>query len=820
MRCGGVGGGGRLPCAMRWNPLAAAVYASINISIAACACPAQVAPSSPFAATLPKISGTAILPQLRASAKLERDGKGVATIRAGDAHDALMLLGYAHAQDRYFQMDLSRRYAAGELAELTGPTSLDMDRENRPLGLRGVARQGLDLLEPASRELLEAYVAGVNAGLASLPAPPPEYGLLGATPAPWRSEDSQLVLLAFAAQLQGGASGWQEERSMGLMKEVLAPGVYDYVTSSLHPQDCPLFGEHNGPGAEALPLPGPDLIDTRKQVFGPGRLPVLGAGLARGVHDKDERWALGSNNFAVDGTRTKDGRAIVCGDPHLGLSVPNVWYRADLHMGEGITLSGVTAPGLPGIIIGAALGKFAWTMTNAHCDFMDLVVLTPPVGGNAREYQTPQGAKAFVERTEHIKVRGGAGVEVVVRSTVWGPVVGKDHRGRELALMWTAFDPRAYGFGLLSMLNTAQRLTTLDSVLTYLAGNIGPAQNVVVASNDGQIGYILSGAFPNRRGFNGSVPADWATGQAGWDGYMPEEQRPRLIGPSDGVLATANNRVWDLATTGRLGFSGASPFRAKRAKELLGAKRDWTEAQLRLVALDTRAESFDLIRDIIMKLKGQEQAQVLAGAWNGRADADQVGYRLVRRFGQRLTDGVSGVLLAKAAAAAGEAGQTLRYSVGDGPVRGVLMAQPAHLVPDGSGSWESYFASELSLAMKDLAASKAGSNGTWGEVNMSAITHPIGAALPGPLGKAFNMPATPQSGDVVTLRVARPTFGASLRMVLSPGHEADGYFHMPGGQSGNPASPHYRDMHSGWANGKAAAWSPEAATATLEFTPR
>ena len=808
-------------CAVQWltaSPLAAAQPAG----------DAPKLPPSPFSPTLPALDGDVVVVGLKLPAKLERDAQGIVTITAACAGDALLALGYAHAQDRYFQMDLSRRYASGELAALTGPLALDFDKQNRPLGLRAAAEASAANLPPADAELLAAYVRGVNAGLASLPAPPPEYGVLGAKPEVWTAADCGLMMLSFASQLHGGAEGWQGERTLGQMKELVHASVYDFVTSRANRRDCPVIADSRPVVFPAVP--GPQAVDTRKISY---RSKITGGSLlARGEDGEEPAWGLvaGSNNFAVAGSRTADGRAVVCGDPHLQLSAPNVWYRATLKIGK-VTMSGVTAPGLPGLIIGGVEGKFAWALTNTQGDFMDLVVLEPTTAPGAaggpeaasEYYVTPTGPAAVVTRTEKIDVRGGAGVDITVRSSVWGPIVGKDHKGRDLALKWTAMNPELFRFDMLHVLDNPAAFTSLDDILTYLAGNIDASQNVVVATNDGRIGYILSGAIPKRVGFDGSVPTSWADGARSWNGFLSDKERPRLVDPASGVIATANNRVWDMATAAVVGFDGDDPHRARRATDILTARTDWTAAALHRVALDTRVERFEPARNIILALEGESaglvKARALAKAWNGTADADQVGYRLVRRFAQRLRAGVTEALLGPAIAAAATANINFEFGLRDEPLIRVLEERPAHLVPGGLPTWAAFFERELLATLEDLQKSKAGSDAAWGIVNTSAINHPLAQGLPGPLARAFNMQALPQSGDGGALRVATATFGASMRMVISPGNEQGSLLHMPTGQSGNPASPHYRDMHAAWAAGTATPLAAGATAHTITLSP-
>jgi penicillin amidase len=791
---------------------------------------------------LPLKEGTIAVKGLNAQVRMDRDAKGIVTIAGTSAADVLRGIGFAHAQDRYFQMDALRRFSAGEVSEVAGAFMLESDKSLRVLGLRAIARKSVEALSAPNRALLDAYVEGVNAGYASLPSPPPEYTLLGVTPAPWTAEDSALVMFTFACQLQGGAEGWKEERALGIMLETLDPAVYTFATSSLHPKDVPLFGPRNPGVMDLPPLPTPEQFTTR--AMKPADALNSERIITMGPAEQEECFA-GSNNFAVDSTRSKDGRAIVCGDPHLMLQAPNIWYRARLELAgarEVSSMTGVTAPGVPAVIMGAwsvvpsdgsapsPARQFAWTMTNVQADLMDTVIIEEVQPG--KTYVTPAGETPYTVRQETVKVKGTPGVDIEVLETIWGPVVGKNHTGKPLAMKWMAMEPGTFVFETLTALESPPR--TMEEMLHYLVNAIDPAQNCVVGDGSGKIGYVLSGAYPLRRGFDGSIPTAWSDGSRGWEGEawpreLGEMKRPRFTtAPQSlgGVVVTANNRVWDVERTTQIGFGGDNPWRASRADEILRSRTDWDEASLQKVALDTRVERFEIYRDIILTTGVQDTrfsaAHTLAKEWNGTADADQVGYRLVRRYSQRVRDAINTALLAPAIEKARAAGLTLEYVIGDNSARRIIQERPLHLLPRVTPditTWEKFFEHMLELTLADLAASKAGMEAAWGKVNTSAINHPIGGAIPGPLGARFNFPPHAQSGDGSALRVASATFGASTRFVVSPLHLSDGFMHMPGGQSGNPASEHYKDMHAAWIKGEATPFMPGERRFTLVLEP-
>ncbi|HVR96205.1 MAG TPA: penicillin acylase family protein, partial [Thermoanaerobaculia bacterium] len=278
---------------------------------------------SEIRSSLPQLDGERAIPGLGAAVSIERDGLGVPTIRAASRRDAVRALGFLHAQDRFFQMDLMRRQAAGELSELFGPAALDVDRQNRVHRFRHVARQSLARATPEERAILESYAAGVNAGLGALAAKPFEYVPLRLAPAPWKAEDSILVVLAMFRELQGGDPG--VESSKGMMADLLPRQLFDFLTPAGTEWDAPIEG---GP-IPMPPLPGPEVIDLRAA-------PAQAAAYSsRQLDETAGSYHPGSNNWAVAGSHTADGRALLANDMHLGLGVPNTWYRASIIRPDG-----------------------------------------------------------------------------------------------------------------------------------------------------------------------------------------------------------------------------------------------------------------------------------------------------------------------------------------------------------------------------------------------------------------------------------------------------------------------------------------------------
>jgi len=754
-------------------------------------------------ASLPRIEGEARLAGLAAPVTIERDAAGVPVIRGATREDVARATGYAHAQDRWFQMDLLRRTGAGEMAELLGPALLDTDRRIRLHQFRKRAAQSLAAMDPAGRALLLAYAAGVNAALADSSARPFEYLLLRAGQTPWRAEDSLLVVYAMWIDLQGLEARSEQQR--GRLAAVMPPALYHLLIDADPDREAPLDGSR-------LPLPPlPDALEVDLRRLDPALF------MQASVSSDDPEATVGSNNWAVAGKYSASGRALVANDMHLGLRVPNIWYRARLIVESAqLDVTGVSLPGVPAIIAGSN-GHVAWGFTNSYGDFQDLVVLAPgPEGSDS--YQTAAGLRRFETDIELLQVAGGATEELAVRRTIWGPVIGVDGDGRELALAWTAHRPEATDMALLTMEGAGD----LDEAAVIIGGAGMPAQNVLIGDVSGRIGWVLSGRLPHRRGFDPSIPAAWHESGAGWDGLIAAAETPRLLDPPEGRAWSANARVVGGEMLARIGDGGyASAARTRHIHERLAGLKQATTADLLALQLDDHADYLapwqPLLRRALAQA-GATDAEAVVAAWSGHAAIDDAGYRLLREFERGISRRAFEMLTVGARARWPD----FRWRT---PERFTEVAwrlvgeRPLHLLDPRFADWDAWLADvamEVVRKLPDQCADVAGCG--WGRVNRARIQHPLSAALPF-LSFWLDMPAEPLPGDWSMPRVQLPEFGASERFGVSPGLEHEGYLHMPGGQSGHPLSPFYRAGHEAWVRGEPTPFLPGPAQHTLTLIP-
>jgi penicillin amidase len=778
-------------------------------------------------ASLPQLDGERALPGLARPVRVERDALGVPVIRGASRADVARVTGFLHAQERFFQMDLLRRRAAGELSELFGRAALAVDREVRVLRLRTVARRAVASMPEAEAGLLEAYSEGVNAGLRALAAPPVAYLLIRQDPRPWRPEDSMLCALAMYITLQGELAG--QESSLGLMHDLLPPALFEFLAPRGTEWDAPLEGE---PFTQP-PVPGPDVVDLRRAEPGtPEPAPVdVPVAWSDPVGLPGEDMAFGSNNWAVAGAHTASGHALLANDMHLGLSVPNTWYRASLVFpgaDEERRITGVTLPGTPFVVVGSNR-HVAWGFTNSQGDWADLVVLDP-VPGQADAYLTPEGPRKLEHATETIDVHGGSDETVDTASTIWGPVIDKDHTGRRRALAWVALREGGLNAALLRMEN----VRSLDEAQA-LAPEVGiPAQNLVVADASGRVGWTIMGRIPRRIGYDGRLPTSWADGERRWDGWRPGAEYPRVTDPPSGRIWTANARVVSGEKLKVEGFGGYDlGARQRQIRDDLLAVDRATEADMLRVQLDDRAVFLERWQRLLLALLTPEalagsslrtEARTLVEGWGGRASPDSVGYRIVRAFRSRVADDVFAPILASCRAAdprfdylGRRPNQGVRQW--EGPLWALVTQRPVHLLDPRFASWEARLLASLDAVLAELTRDgSALSSRTWGEADATRIQHPLSRAVP-VLGRWLDMPSQQLPGDSHMPRVQHPSAGASERLCVSPGHEETGYFHMPCGQSGHPLSAHYADGHAAWAQGLPTPFLPGPAVDVLTLKP-
>jgi len=707
------------------------------------------------------------------------DDRGVATVTAASVRDALRAQGWLTARERLFQLELQRRLARGELAEVFGASLLPSDRLHRTYGFGRVAEAAVPLLPEGDRADLAALTDGINAFLdAQGDRLGLEFALLWVSPRRFTPADALAVHLLMCEDL---STSWRRDLALEKLSRV-DPAVRRFVAETASPADVLLV-------PDAAPFALPPLPDL-------GGVPLA----ALGFGDLREDEPRGSNSWAVSGALSKSGKPLFANDPHLGLTMPGIWLPMRFVI-AGRLIEGVTLPGLPGVILGRN-ERVAWGMTTLRTDVQDLYRETI-VGKRAKR---GAGWEDVRERTETIGVRGGKPETLVVRETSHGPLV----QGR-MALKWLALDPSLMRVPESAVMTATDR----ESLGRALDAFPYPAHNVVWADAAGSIGWRATGLVPIRRpGTDGSVPYDGADPENDWRGYVPPEDMPRVVDPTEGFVVTANQRDIGTRFPQPVTTDWPSTERARRIADLLG------EAARGKGLLDRAAMEALQLDDVSPVLKATlaalapdlpEPWNARFASWDGRADAGSTLFLVARSARRKLVERVLAAWRVP-----------LEVGLPDARLLELARADDAAFRRARLGPKRALVKSAFEAACADIAArfGKNEARWTWGASNRLAVKHPLGR-LPG-LGWLFDPPSFPQSGAGGTPRVATPTYGQSMRFVVDWGAPEEATLVIPFGVSGHLGSAHRTDQLAAWREGDPTGARTRLArppVTTLEITP-
>jgi penicillin amidase len=785
--------------------------------------------------SLPQLDGARSLPGLSAAVTVERDALGIPTLTAGNREDLARATGLVHAQDRFFQMDLLRRRSAGELAELFGAAALPLDRRTRLHEFRSLAGRVVAALPESERTLLTAYAEGVNHALGSAPRPW-EYELLRHPPVAWRPEDTILCIYSMALDLQDHSGKF--EQALVTVRETLGASALAFFAPRIGPEDAAL----DGTTAPLAPIPSERALNLRSAAPAatPSETPTA-------QHRQPEATVLfgfttdghreskpGSNSFGVEGALA-GGAALLENDMHLGLSVPNVWYRARFRWtdaaGVAHDLTGATFPGTPAMAVGSN-GQIAWGFTASYTDTGDLVRVQPDAVLPEAMYLVEGRPVDFERRRQIIRVKGGDDDILDTRWTRWGPIIGESPTRHPLAYRWTFHDPAAVNLRLVA-LETARSVD--DAIAAAHEAGVPPL-NLLVADRDGRLAWTIAGRLPERFGHDGRLPVPWAYGDRGWKGFLPADRVPVIIAKPGDVLWTANQRVVGADALDLLGEQGYDEgTRAGRIRDRLrelqaahaASGRTVAPADLLAIALDDRNTRLDrwqkkllacLDEAAVANHPSRAELRRIVNEWDGRARVDSVSYRLVRAWRSAVaTRALTPIFAPSVEASPRFDFRSLPYEL---PLEALLDQKPLHLLAPEYPSWEHLMLAAADDIVTELDRRKIPlAKATWGERNRLRMQHPFSSFLPDWVAETLRLPAQSLPGDSDMPRVQTPSDGASQRMIVAPGQESAGIYHQPGGQSGHPLSPYFRAGHDAWVRGEATPFLPGATRHTLSLQP-
>ena len=757
--------------------------------------------------SLPLSEGKLAVDGLDAEISIARDAHGIPTIRAASDHDAAFALGFVHAQDRLFQMDLMRRAGAGRLSEWFGAKTLGVDRFMRTIGLYRAAEREYPLLSAPLRAALDAYAAGVNAYLATRHgALTPEYYLLNVAPEPWQPADTLVWGKLMALELAGN-----------FRRELL----HARLARRLSPEELQLL-------YPPYPKDGPVTVsEAAMRALDGMKLGEIEALLPRYVGP-----GFASNNWVVDGAHSASGKPLLANDPHLGLSAPSVWYLARIET-PGLSLAGATAPGSPLLILGHNQ-SIAWGFTNTESDVEDLFIehVDP---NDATHYLTPGGSAAFVTRNEEIRVRGTAPVSLTVRETRHGPVIS-DLGGRYaeaaapgsvLALEATFLQGEDRTADALWHANRAQNWDAFHGALKDF---VAPQQNMVYADIDGNIGFFAPGRVPIRGKGDGWLPAPGWSGEYDWTGYIPFDKLPSAFNPPAGRILSANNKIVPDSYPYYLGRGWDLPYRAERIEALLKATPQQSPAASAAIQGDTLSlMAKDLLPLMLAAKPGSREASDALDrlrAWDGRMQRDQVAPLLFVAWLRELNR----TLFAERLGDAFDDYWGLHPDV----VRLVLTEHPEWCADPAAPKGEtcdSQLSASLERALDELRRSYGDDmeQWRWGAPHRARFANRFWSAIP-VLGGLFGV-AIPADGGYDTIdRGATPlasntdpyadVLGPTLRMIVDLKDPAAARFMIAPGESGDVLSPHYDDLLESWRDTAYVTFDGDATGGTLVLVPR
>jgi len=607
----------------------------------------------------------------------------------------------------------------------------------------------------------------------------------------------------------------RRERTLGLMKAVLSGDVFAFLDPKGSIWDAAIDGSQ----LPTSPMPTKAWPSASALVKNKNHTKIVQH--AESKYQGDH--LPGSNSWAISGSLTASGSAMVANDMHLGIRVPNTWFRASFEYpmhnsskgpspSELKKITGATLPGTPNMVIGSN-GDIAWGFTNSYGDYSDVIVLT--LSADQEQYLTPNGFRNFTYHKQLIAIKGQKAQELMVKETIWGPVIGKNHQDKLLAYRWVAHDKEAVNLAAIQL----ESAKTVDQAFTIAARSGIPAQNMLIADSNGDIGWTIMGPIPIKKGATGETPLSWDSGENSWQGYLKPLQYPRIKNPIDNKLWTANSRVVGGKMLDKLGNGGyALGARSQQISKSLQALNQFDEQALLNIGLDDEAIFLKrwqrfllevvLTKEVLAQHDNFYQVQkLLQDDETLSASIDSVSYRLVRNFRINVRDSVFSLLNQSLESIDDSYNfKSIRHQI-ETPLWQLVNKQPNNFLMLNEDSWDKIFAKALLQTLSDMTIDKDLHEATWGMQNRSEIKHPLSSAIPF-LSSWLDMPSRALAGDSYMPRVQGKSFGASERLVVSPGHEENGIFHMPTSQSGHPWSPYYGEGHRDWEQGIASPFLP------------
>jgi penicillin amidase len=768
---------------------------------------------------LPQLDGSVKVSGLTGRVTVSRDAHGIPTIDAASLDDLFFAQGYVTAQDRLWQMDIMRRFAAGEISEILGADFLKHDREQRILGLREAAQKALEVSSPETRTHFASYARGINAFIQShRDRLPPEFRVLRYSPRAWSEEDSTLIAAQMVKDLNHypAADALDREKLLAKLGPELTADLY--VNSSWH--DRPPTIAH--PGMERGTEDENEKEDDERDKRSPVNSSVARQTLEQGLkdlasalkpdldtEDADARFVVGSNDWVVSGAHTVSGKPLLSNDMHLGHQMPNLWYEAHLRCGN-FDAAGVTLPGMPYVIVGHNQ-RIAWGFTNVGPTAEDAYVETFNPSG---QYLTPEGWKTPAQRREVIHVKGRSDVVLNVAVTRHGPIITDLVPGetRRLALRWTLYDGTRNPF---FEVDSAQNWEQFRRAFSSFDA---PGQNVVFADVDGNIGYQTTGKIPIRASGDGSLPENGSDDAHEWTSYVPFDKLPSVYNPPSGIIATANGRITPDGYPFSISTGWEAPWRTARIYRVLESGKKFSAADMLALQTDIYsdvdrffAERFVYAVDHAKNPSNRtKQGTELMRGWDGRMTADSaaptVEYRARTELARLLLEPKLGPAPPDSTRKDAEQAEatlswkTYGWGMQSVWLENVLQHQPKRWLPEAYPSYDDLLAAAVDAAVGGVEVPQDLGAWHWGAFRPVEIQHPILGRIP--ILQRWTGPGTqPQSGSGFTVKAVSRSHGPSERLTVDLANLDQSTLNLVTGESGSFLSPYYMDQWNAWYEG-------------------
>ncbi|OUS17627.1 hypothetical protein A9Q97_01600 [Rhodospirillales bacterium 47_12_T64] len=734
--------------------------------------------------SLPQLDGKVVLSELESTTEILRNKDGLVTIRAQNETDAYRALGFAHAQDRLWQMDFMRRAGSGRLSEVSGKATLGIDRFMRTLGFHDLALANYEILPPKTKKIFEAYSQGVNDYLDTHKGTlSPEFHILNYSPEPWKPSDSLLWGRLMALQLS-------DNFNRELLRQRLLNFMQIEDVDNLWPED------ENDP----FIIPELDKHELSQLNIPAGLLP-----LPWPLAPKDA-----SNAWVISGEKSTTGGPILANDPHLALDAPGPWYLVRIETPE-FTWAGATSPGVPLLVLGHN-SHIAWGFTTTHSDTQDLFIekINPD---NPEQYLTPDGYQEFKTHTEIIKIKDAEDEKIIIRKSRHGPMISSVLRRQEdtdeqfkLSLAWAALKEDDQTAQALFDINRSKTWSDFERAVQKFHS---PQQTLIMADVKGNIALTASGRIPIRKSGDGRQPTPGWTGDSDWQRFIPAKKLPRSENPTNGKLVTANNRLVGPEYPYLITKDWPNSYRARRIHQLIDSKEKLSIEDNLSIQTDTLSlASLELLPLLLATKTSDPEAQKvlkILKKWDGRMDMNSIEPVLFHRWLYWLNRAAFGNLPSDASYFQSPDILRLKYLIGKDPTNWCKYGERLVIEGNCAAQMTESLLRVISNS-NDLSAIP-----NWGSLHKAHFKHPIYDRIP-LLNQILKLEiSSPGGHDTInrgspslrkgSLQLFPNVHGPSYRAVYDLTNLDNSRFLLATGQSGNPLSSFYGNFLSSWRDG-------------------